>query len=90
MTFFVSGSVFGWLALIWTGENLAGSSPFWTQSLGISRVSWSDPGQLLLYSVSAGLISAWVESLPWKKIDDNLAAPLAYALVLTVLLFLGH
>jgi multisubunit Na+/H+ antiporter MnhC subunit len=31
-----------------------------------------------------------VESRPFKKIDDNLAAPLAYALVLTAMLFLGR
>jgi len=84
--FFVSASVFGWLAFLWTEVNLPGSS--WTWFFADPMSHWPEihPGILLVYSIIAGLLSSVIESLPLSKVDDNLTAPLGYALVLAALL----
>jgi dolichol kinase len=81
--FFISAALFGWVALEWTKTNnsatiligMAWGSRLWDQS--IFRIS--SPILMLLSLISA-LLAALFESLPIDKINDNILAPIIYAI----------
>jgi len=86
IAFFSSATVFGWLAFLMTAGN-PGSSPI---AMGLPFPALSGPPlnafMVFAASLGAALISALAESLPLRKINDNLLAPVCYALTLALLL----
>jgi len=94
MVFFISASVFGWLAFLWTLPNLNASSIISLNLLSnylnlasLSQILSQNIFLIFTSSLIAGLISAITESLATPYLDDNLTAPLAYALTISILIF---
>jgi len=85
--FFISATIFGLLAFIWTKVNLEGSSLNWFLCQSLSKFREISPALLFLYISLSSICASIVESLPISKIDDNITAPLAYATMLTALVY---
>ena len=94
MVFFISASVFGWLFFLWTLPNLNGSSIIslnllsnYLNLLSVSQILSQNIFLIFFLFLIAGFISAITESLAIPYLDDNLTAPLAYALSISILIF---
>lgn len=87
-SFFISAWLFGYLGFLWTKSNVLNSSPVWLFAISLNQIAEIPSRTIFLFSALSALVASWVESLPLAKLDDNLTAPLAFAITLSGLIIL--